>query len=81
MLKELAIAAVFTASSLGLQHILIKTSRDADAPIVAIEKAQASHRFGWQMPPAQLQAIMSGNTQTISADRAAMARAEKQATQ
>ncbi len=80
MLKELAIAAVFTASSVGLQHILIKTSRDADAPVLAIENAQAGHRFGWQMPPAQLQAIMSGNTQTISADRAAMARAEKQAT-
>ena len=80
MIKELAIAAVLTASSVGLQHVLIKTSRDADAPIVAIEKAQAGHRFGWQMPPAQVQAIMSGNTKALSADRAAMARAEKQAT-
>ena len=80
MIKELAIAAVLTASSVGLQHVLIKTSRDADAPVLAIEKAQAGHRFGWQMPPAQVQAILSGNATTIAVDRAVLARAEKQAT-
>ena len=77
MLKSLAFYAALIAAAFGIQHALVRMSRDADAPIVAIAKAQAGEPFGYQIPPAQLAAITTANARTIAADRLALAQAER----
>ena len=79
-MKALAFSAAMLIVAAGIQHALAKLSTDADAPIMAIAKAQAAKPFGWQPPAAQVSAIMHTNAVTIASDRAALAKAEQQAT-
>ncbi len=80
MIKALAIYAAMVAAAVSLAHPLEKMSRDQDTPIIQIAQAQAAAPFGAQTTPAQLDAIMSENSATISADKAALAKAEQGAT-
>ncbi len=80
MMKALTLYTVMIAAAFGIQQSLEKLSMDADAPILAIAKAQANAPFGAQVPPAQIAAIMRANTSTIAADRKALNQAEQQAT-
>ena len=80
MIKALAIYAALIAAAAGTQHVLVKMTHDADAPILAIAQANAAQPFGAQISPAQLSAIQAQNATTIAADRASLAQAEQQAT-
>lgn len=77
MLKSLAFYASMIAAAVGVQHVLVQFSRDADSPVLAIAKAQAAEPFGYQIPPDQLAAIMGRNADTIAADKASLAQAER----
>ena len=77
MLKSLAFYASMIAAAVGVQHVLVQFSRDADSPVLAIAKAQAAAPFGGQIPPDQLAAIMGRNADTIAADKASLAQAER----
>ena len=77
MIKALAIYGALIVAAFGVQRALVKMSRDADAPIVAIAHAQASQPFGYQIPSAQLAAITAQNSTTIAADRQALTQAEQ----
>ncbi len=77
MLKSIAMYAAMIAAAVGVQHVLVQFSRDADSPIIAIAKAQVAEPFGYQIPPAQLAAITTANARTITADRQALAQAER----
>ena len=78
IIKTLAIYAAMIAAAVGIQHVLVQFSHDADAPIVAIAQAQANAPFGAQISQAQLSAIMAKNAATITADKSALAQAEQQ---
>jgi hypothetical protein len=80
MFKAFFVSAAMLVAAAGIQHALAKLSADADAPLMAIAKAQAAKPFGWQPPAAQVSAIMQTNAVTIASDRAALAKAEQQAT-
>ena len=80
IIKTLAIYAAMIAAAVGIQHVLVQFSHDADAPIVAIAQAQANAPFGAQISQAQLSAIMAKNAATITADKSALAQAEQQVT-
>ena len=77
MIKALALYASMIAVAVGIQHVLVRMSRDADAPILAIAQSNAALPFGVQIPASQLGAIMSRNTTTIAADRVSLAQAER----
>ena len=77
MLKALALYASMIAVAFSIQHVLVKMTRDSDAPILAIAQANASQPFGAQISPAQLSAITAQNSTTIAADRAALTQAEQ----
>ena len=77
MLKSLAFYAALIAAAVGIQHVLVQFSHDADAPVLAIAQAQAAEPFGYQIPPAQLAAITTANARTIAADKSALAQAEQ----
>ena len=77
MLKSIAMYAAMIAVAVGVQHVLVQFSRDADSPIIEIAKAQAAEPFGYQIPPAQLAAITTANARTIAADKSALAQAER----
>ena len=77
MIKALAIYGALIVAAFGVQHALVKMSRDADAPILAIAKANAAQHFGAQIPASQLAAISATNSTTIASDRAALAQAEQ----
>ena len=77
MLKSLALYAALVAAAVGIQHTLVKMSRDADAPIMAIAQASAAQPFGYQIPVGQLAAIQAQNATTIAADKSALAQAEQ----
>ncbi len=76
-MKTLALYAAMIIAAFGISHALEKMSRDQDTPITAIVQAQANQPFGYQIPQAQLNAIMRTNTATIASDRAALAQAEQ----
>ena len=78
LVKTLALYAALIAAAVGTQHVLVKMTHDADAPILAIAQANAAQPFGAQIPASQLAAIMAQNATTISADKAALAQAEQQ---
>ena len=78
MIKALAIYGALIVAAFGVQHALVKMSRDADAPILAIAHAQASQPFGYQIPASQLAAIQATNATTIASDKAALTQAEQQ---
>ena len=78
MIKALALYAALIAAAVGIQHVLVKMTRDSDAPILAIAQAQASEPFGAQISPAQLATITATNASTIAADKAALTQAEQQ---
>ena len=77
MIKALALYAALIAVAVGIQHALVKMSRDADAPILAIAQAQQNATFGAQISASQLAAITTQNANTIAADKSALARAER----
>ena len=77
MVKALAMYAAMIAAAVGIQHVLVQMTRDSDAPILAIAKANAALPFGAQIPASQLSAIQETNATTIAADRAALTQAEK----
>ena len=77
IVKTLALYAAMLAAAVGIQHALVKMTRDSDAPILAIAQAQANQPFGYQIPAAQLSAIQSTNATTIAADRQALTQAEQ----
>ena len=77
IVKALALYASMIAVAFGIQHALVKMSRDADTPILQIAQAQANEPFGAQISSAQLAAITSANARTIAADRASLAQAER----
>ena len=77
MVKALAMYMALIAAAVGIQHVLVRMSNDADAPILAIARAQASQPFGYQISAAQLAAITTQNARTIAADRVALAQAER----
>ena len=77
MIKALALYVALIAAAVGTQHVLVKMTRDSDAPILAIAQAQANAPFGAQISPAQLAAITAKNAATIAGDRAALAQAEQ----
>ena len=77
LIKTLALYAAMLAAAVGIQHVLVKMARDADAPILQIAQAQANEPFGAQISSAQLAAITSANARTIAADRASLAQAER----
>jgi len=79
-MKSLALYAAMIIAAFSISHALAKLSHDQDSPVLAITKAQANQPFGYQIPPAQLHAIMRANTATIAADKSALAQAEQQAT-
>ena len=78
LVKTLALYAALIAAAVGTQHVLVKMTRDSDAPILAIAQAQANQPFGYQIPSAQLAAIQATNARTIASDRAALTQAEQQ---
>ena len=78
MLKALALYASMIAVAFSIQHVLVKMTRDSDAPILAIARANASQPFGYQIPASQLSAIQATNATTIASDRAALTQAEQQ---
>ena len=77
MVKALAMYAAMIAAAVGIQHVLVQMTRDSDAPILAIARAQASQPFGYQIPASQLSAITATNARTIASDRQALAQAEQ----
>ncbi len=77
MLKSLAFYAALIAAAVGIQHVLVRMSNDADAPILQIARANAAQPFGAQISPAQLAAITATNASTIAADKASLAQAEQ----
>ncbi len=76
-MKSLALYFAMIAAAVGIHDALLKMSRDADAPIMAIAKANAAQPFGAQIPAAQLAAIMRTNAATIASDKSALAQAEQ----
>ena len=78
LVKTLALYAALIAAAVGIQHVLVKMTRDSDAPILAIARAQANAPFGYQIPAAQLSAIQATNATTIASDKAALTQAEQQ---
>ncbi|WP_297920243.1 hypothetical protein [Metallibacterium sp.] len=80
LVKTLALYAALIAAAVGTQHVLVQMTRDSDAPILAIAKANAAQPFGAQIPASQLAAIQATNATTIAADRQALAQAEQGAT-
>ena len=78
MIKALAIYGALIVAAFGVQRVLVKMTRDADAPVLAIAQAQANQPFGYQIPSAQLAAITATNARTIASDRQALAQAEQQ---
>jgi hypothetical protein len=79
-MKSLALYAAMVLAAFSIQHALVKMTRDADTPVLAIAQAQANQPFGAQISPSQLAAIQSRYAATIASDRAALAQAEQQAT-
>ena len=77
MLKALALYASMIAVAFSIQHVLVKMTRDSDAPILAIAKANAALPFGAQIPASQLSAIQATNATTIASDKAALTQAEQ----
>ena len=77
IVKALALYASMIAVAFGIQHALVKMSRDADTPILAIAQAQANEPFGAQISASQLAAISATNANTIAADKSALAQAER----
>ena len=77
MMKALAMYAALIAAAVGIQHVLVKMTRDSDAPILAIAKANSALPFGAQIPASQLSAIQATNATTIASDRAALTQAEQ----
>ncbi len=77
LIKTLALYASMIAAAFGVQHALVKMSRDADTPILAIAQAQQNEPFGAQISASQLAAITTQNANTIAADRVALAQAER----
>ena len=77
MIKALTLYMALIAAAVGLQHVLVTMTRDADAPILVLAQAQANAPFGAQISPAQLAAITAKNAATIAGDRAALAQAEQ----
>ena len=77
MIKALTLYMALIAAAFGIQHVLVRMSNDADAPILAIAKAQANAPFGAQISQAQLSAIVAKNAATIRGDRQALAQAEQ----
>ena len=77
LIKTLALYAAMIAAAFGIQHALVRMSRDADAPVIAIARAQANEPFGAQISASQLAAISATNARTIAADRASLAQAER----
>ena len=77
MVKALAIYGALIVAAFGVQRVLVKMTRDADAPVLAIAQAQANQPFGYQIPAAQLSAIQSTNATTIASDKAALTQAEQ----
>ena len=77
MLKALALYSALIAAAVGTQHVLVKMTRDADSPILAIAQAQADQPFGYQIPASQLATITATNATTIASDRQALAQAEQ----
>ncbi len=77
LIKTLALYAALIAAAVGIQHALVKMTRDSDAPILAIAQAQANQPFGYQIPSAQLATITATNARTIASDRAALTQAEQ----
>ena len=78
MIKALALYAALIAAAVGIQHVLVQMTRDSDAPILAIAKANAALPFGAQIPASQLSAIQATNATTIASDKAALTQAEQQ---
>ena len=77
MLKALALYASMIAVAFSIQHVLVKMTRDSDAPILTIAKANAALPFGAQIPASQLAAITATNATTIASDKAALTQAEQ----
>ena len=77
MIKALAIYGALIVAAFGVQRVLVKMTRDADAPVLAIAHAQASQPFGYQIPASQLSAITATNARTIASDRQALMQAEQ----
>ena len=78
IVKTLALYAALIAAAVGTQHVLVQMTRDSDAPILAIARAQANAPFGYQIPASQLATITATNASTIAADKAALTQAEQQ---
>lgn len=77
MLKSIALYGALVMAAFSLARPLEKLTHDQDTPIIQIAKAQAALPFGAQIPPAQLNSIMRANAARISADKAALAKAEQ----
>ena len=77
MIKAVTMYMALIAAAVGIQHVLVQFSHDADAPILAIAQANAAQPFGAQISQAQLSAIQSTNATTIAADRRALTQAEQ----